>query len=165
LPFHSPERLVLVGQASPKDRETPSQFSFRNFADLRGQTKAFERLAAHYSNLVTLTGQGEAVRLRGGVATADLFPLLGALPALGRTFHPEEDSAGGGPQGHSAILSSGERKTTPGGDERRLRAARPRPVKRSLGRPSAASTFGAAHFKKFNRFIRAMKRRSDRNGS
>src|SRR6185369_4638564 len=49
--------------------------------------------------------QGEAVRLRGVVATADLFPLLGASPALGRTFNPEEDNAGGGAQGYPAILS------------------------------------------------------------
>jgi len=52
-----------------------------------------------------LTGQGEAVRLRGVVATSDLFPLLGASPALGRTFLPEEDNAGGGAQGYPAIFS------------------------------------------------------------
>ena len=105
LPFYSPERLVALGQTDAKDRENLSQFSFRNFADLREQTKAFERLAVYYNNSVTLTGQGDAVRLRAVVATADLFPLLGASPALGRTFLPEEDNAGGGPQGYPAILS------------------------------------------------------------
>jgi len=105
LPFPSPERLVALGQTEAKDRETLSQFSFRNFADLREQSKAFERFAAYYNNSVTLTGEGQAVRLRGIVATADLFPLLGASPALGRTFLPEEDNAGGGPQGYPAILS------------------------------------------------------------
>jgi putative ABC transport system permease protein len=104
LPFDSPERLVALGQTGARDRENLSQFSFRNFADLRDQTKVFERLAAYYSNSVTLTGQGEAVRLRGVVATAELFPLLGASPALGRTFLPEEDNAGGGAQGYPAIL-------------------------------------------------------------
>jgi putative ABC transport system permease protein len=105
LPFYSPERLVALGQTDAKDRENLSQFSFRNFADLREQTKAFERLAAYYNNSLTLTGQGEAVRLRGTVATADLFPLLGASPALGRTFLPEEDNAGSGSQGYPAVLS------------------------------------------------------------
>jgi putative ABC transport system permease protein len=104
LPFHAPERLVAVGQTEARDRENLSQFSFRNFADLREQAKSFERLAAYYNNSVTLTGQGEAVRLRGVVATADLFPLLGASPALGRTFFPDEDHAGGGAQGYPAIL-------------------------------------------------------------
>lgn len=105
LPFYSPERLLVLGQTEAEDRNYLSQFSFRNFADLRQQTKAFERLAAYYNNNMTLTGQGEAARLRATVATADLFPLLGASPALGRTFVPEEDNAGGGGQGYPAILS------------------------------------------------------------
>ena len=105
LPFYSPERLLALGQTEAEDRNYLSQFSFRNFADLRQQTKAFERLAAYYNNNMTLTGQGEAARLRATVATADLFPLLGASPALGRTFLPEEDNAGSGGQGYPAILS------------------------------------------------------------
>src|SRR5262249_31349191 len=105
LPFHAPERLVALGQTEENDRVNLSQFSFRNFADLRDQTKAFEQLAAYYNNSMTLTGEGEAVRLRGVVANASLFPLLGALPARGRTFLPEEDNAGGGSQGYPAILS------------------------------------------------------------
>ena len=72
---------------------------------MRGQTKAFDRLAAYYNDSLTLTGQGEAARLRATIATADLFPLLGASPAIGRTFLPEEDNAGGGRQGYPAILS------------------------------------------------------------
>ncbi len=105
LPFASPKRLVALGQTEAKDRENLSQFSFRNFADLRGQAKAFDHLAAYYGTSLTLTGQGEAVRLRGVVATADLFPLLGATPAMGRTFLPDEDNAGGGAEGYPAILS------------------------------------------------------------
>jgi len=105
LPFPSSDRLVALGQTDARDRENLSQFSFRNFADLRDQTKAFEGLAAYYNNSETLTGQGAAVRLRTVVATANLFPLLGASPALGRTFLPEEDNAGGGGQGYPVMLS------------------------------------------------------------
>jgi putative ABC transport system permease protein len=105
LPFPAPHRLVALGQTEASDREHLSQFSFHNFADLRDQTTSFERLAAYYNNSLTLTGQGEAVRLRGVVATADLFPLLGAAPARGRTFFPDEDHPGGGAQGYPAILS------------------------------------------------------------
>lgn len=104
LPFHSPERLVAVGQTEAEDRGRLFQFSFANFADLREQAPTFEHLAAWYANSMTMTGQGEARRLRGVVATADLFPLLGAAPALGRTFRPEEDQTGGGPEGYPVIL-------------------------------------------------------------
>ena len=74
LPFHAPGRLVALGQTDAADREDLAQFSFRNFADVRQQTKTLEPLAAYYNNSVTLTGQGEAVRLRGVVVTASLFP-------------------------------------------------------------------------------------------
>ena len=102
LPYYSPERLLVLGQTQREDRSNPSQFSFRNFADLRAQTKSFDRLAAYYNNNMTLTGQGEAARLRATVVTADLFPLLGASVTFGRTFLPEEDNAG---HGYPAILS------------------------------------------------------------
>jgi putative ABC transport system permease protein len=105
LPFRSPERLVALGQTTPEGRAALSNFSFRNYSDLREQSKTFERLGAYYNSNLTLTGQGEAARLRVTVATADLFPLLGASPTLGRTFLPEEDNPGGGSAGRPAILS------------------------------------------------------------
>jgi len=63
-----------------------------------------------------MTGQGEAVRVRGVVATADLFPLLGATADLGRSFLPEEDNAGGGAQGYPVILGWGSWQRYFGGD-------------------------------------------------
>jgi putative ABC transport system permease protein len=105
LPFPEPDRVMALGQQTAQNRVALSQFSFRNFADLREQSTSFDRLAAYYNINLTLTGNREAQLLRGAVATADLFPLLGISPALGRTFLPEEDAAGGGPGGRPAILS------------------------------------------------------------
>jgi putative ABC transport system permease protein len=96
LPFADSTRLVALGQTYPSDRAALTQFSFRNFADFRDQSKSFERLAAYYNTNLTITGQGPAMRLRAAVVTADLFPLLGATPALGRVFQPAEDQKGGG---------------------------------------------------------------------
>jgi len=105
LPFASSDRLTALGQTEPQNRDALRNFSFLNFADLRDQSKSFERLAAYYNNGFTLTGQGNATLLRGTVITADLLPLLGVSPALGRSFFPEEDKAGGGSQGRPAIVS------------------------------------------------------------
>src|SRR5687767_2334535 len=105
LRFAEPDDLIAVGQNNSQSRARLSQFSFRNFADFRDQSQSFERLAAYYTTNLTLTGEREAVRLRGTVVTADLFPLLRVSPALGRSFLPEEDGAGGGPGGRPAILS------------------------------------------------------------
>ncbi len=50
-----------------------------------------------------MTGRGEPARLQGAVVTADLFPLLGVAPLLGRHFLPEEDKPSS--TGRVAILS------------------------------------------------------------
>jgi putative ABC transport system permease protein len=105
LPFPASDRLLAMGQNDSSNRASLSNFSFRNFTDVRDQSNAFERLAAYYNSSFTLTGRREAVLLRGAVVTADLFPLLGVSPALGRGFLPEEDKAGGGSEGRPAILS------------------------------------------------------------
>ena len=105
LPFAEPDRLVALGQLTAQNRAALSQFSFRNFADMRDRSQSFDRLAAYYNTNLTLTGDREAQLLRGTVVTADLFPLLNVSPALGRTFLAEEDAAGGGPGGRPAILS------------------------------------------------------------
>lgn len=104
LPFQAPERLVAIGQTDADNRTDLAQFSFRNFDDFRSSTKSLERVAAYYTSNATLTGQGAAVRMRGAVVTSDLFPLLGATPVLGRSFSARDDIAGGGPDGHAAIL-------------------------------------------------------------
>jgi putative ABC transport system permease protein len=105
LPFDAPARIIALGEQRPQNRAALGQFSFRNFDDVRQQTQSFERLAAYYNINLTLTDDREARLLRGTVATADLFPVLGVAPILGRTFLPEEDAAGGGPGGRPAILS------------------------------------------------------------
>lgn len=105
LPFDEADRVMALGQQTAQNRAVLSQFSFRNFADMRDRSQSFDRLAAYYNIHLTLTGDREAQLLRGTVVTADLFPLLGVSPTLGRTFLPEEDAAGGGAGGRPAILS------------------------------------------------------------
>jgi putative ABC transport system permease protein len=92
LPFHEPEQLVRVWRSSAEDDRTA--LSFPDFADIRAKQTVFERMAAWRSSDCTLTGQGDPVNLSGLVVTAELFPLLGVTPQLGRGFTPEEDQAG-----------------------------------------------------------------------
>jgi putative ABC transport system permease protein len=65
--------------------------SYPNFFDLRAQNTAFEHIATYRSGDYIMTGRGEPARLQGAVVTADLFPLLGVQPELGRVFLPDED--------------------------------------------------------------------------
>jgi len=96
LPFTSPGRLVAIGSTTTDDRSRFGSLSYPDFADFKAQQSEFERLATYYTRNLTLKSGSGAVRLEGAVASADLFPLLGVNPILGRAFLPEEDKAGGG---------------------------------------------------------------------
>ncbi|MDQ3258103.1 MAG: ABC transporter permease, partial [Acidobacteriota bacterium] len=103
LPFRDPERLVVVQQA--KEGETGG-VSYPNLLDWREGNTVFESIAVFNPTTLTLTGADDAVRLRGAVASADLFPMLGVTPILGRTFLPEEDRLGGGSGGIRPVVLS-----------------------------------------------------------
>ena len=101
LPVAWPDRLVTVWKVNTKTGGDGVQVSYPDFNDWRAQSQSFEKMAAFRGRDLTVTGMGEAFRLRGATTTSDLFPLLGVAPRLGRVFTPEEDRAGN----HSAILS------------------------------------------------------------
>ncbi len=54
-----------------------------------------EGIAAGTFRSLNLTGMGDPERIAGAAVSANLFPLLGIEPILGRSFLPEEDRAGG----------------------------------------------------------------------
>ena len=91
LPFPDPDSLVTVWETFPKLGHQWGSHSYPNFFDMRSQSTVFERIACYHDSNFVMTGRGEPVRLQGSVGTADLVPLLGVAPVLGRTFHPDED--------------------------------------------------------------------------
>ncbi|MDQ3804727.1 MAG: ABC transporter permease, partial [Acidobacteriota bacterium] len=98
LPFAEPGRVMLVWlkgvEAAGGDRVP---LSVADFLDWRAQNQSFEKVAAFSAGDFNYTGGPTPERVRGAVATADFFDILGARPALGRTFLPEEDSPGANP--------------------------------------------------------------------
>ena len=91
LPFPDPNSLVAVYETNLQRGSDRGSHSYPNFFDVRSQNTVFERVATYRDTNLVMTGRGEPVRLQGTVATADLLPLLGVAPMLGRTFHPDED--------------------------------------------------------------------------
>ena len=91
LPFPDPDSLVAVFETDLQRGQQRGSHSYPNFFDLRAQNTVFERVACYHGANFIMTGRGEPARLQGSVVTADLFPLLGVAPMLGRTFHPDED--------------------------------------------------------------------------
>src|SRR5262244_1942885 len=96
LPFPDPDSLVSVFETDTQRGQIRGSHSYPNFMDLRAQNTVFERVASYHSADYILTGSGEPARLQGSVVTADLFPLLGVPPMLGRTFLPDEEKPGDG---------------------------------------------------------------------
>jgi putative ABC transport system permease protein len=98
-PFAIPDvdRVVMVAETSPQDgaggpRESVSP---ANFLDWKRQTDVFERLAAFQWWDVNLAGVEDPERVSGFLVSADFFPALGVVPALGRAFTAEEETRGG----------------------------------------------------------------------
>src|SRR5262245_4727437 len=92
LPFPEPERLVALWET--RGDASDDTVSYPDFADWRAQQSVFERMAVYRDNTLTLTGETRPAVLRAVTASADLFPLLGAKPLLGRMFLTEEDKPG-----------------------------------------------------------------------
>ncbi|HZD05026.1 MAG TPA: ABC transporter permease, partial [Longimicrobiales bacterium] len=65
--------------------------SWLNFQDWRARNLTFQDVAARTAWFFTLTGQGQAEVLNGLIVSANLLPLMGVEPALGRMFTGEEE--------------------------------------------------------------------------
>ncbi len=89
LPFADSDRLLsIVGVRLNYDRYP---FRIIDFLDYRERNRTFEQLAAYGSFSANLTSEAEPQRLQGVRATSNLFDMLGARAALGRTLLPEDD--------------------------------------------------------------------------
>jgi putative ABC transport system permease protein len=99
LPFHQPQSLVALGEYDIREKADPgteiSSISYLDYVDWRAQNRVFERVAIYTNQSVsTLTDGKEATHVQGEAVSADLFPLLGIQPVLGRAFLPNEDEPG-----------------------------------------------------------------------
>jgi putative ABC transport system permease protein len=111
LPYPHPERLVVLQETSPDNREL--SVSFPDYQDWRKQQTVFDHLALFRRSGLTLTGKGQPERLSGAKASADLFQIFNLTPMLGRVFSDDEDRPGSAP---SVILSYGLWQRLFGGD-------------------------------------------------
>jgi putative ABC transport system permease protein len=94
LPYKDSDRLVVVWDKLFSKGVDELELSPNDFFALRDRNTVFEQMGAvEKTNLNNLTGDGEPLRLEAKSATANLFPMLGIPPLLGRTFTPEEDRA------------------------------------------------------------------------
>ena len=98
LPYPQPDQLMAVETRKARSPEVDDWTSFPDFLDVRQRVRSFSAVAAISPvwSLV-LTGNGDADRLEALFVSAELFPMLGVTPAMGRVFSREEDSIGSRP--------------------------------------------------------------------
>ncbi len=92
LPYPESDRMVAVWDVQPRLDGAPA--SYPEFLDWQEADQIFDDLAAFFSGPVTLTGGDEPERLIGARVSANLLPMLGFTPALGRLFTPEDEPPG-----------------------------------------------------------------------
>jgi putative ABC transport system permease protein len=94
LPFPGGDRLVVLQQSAPQyglDRYSLSEF---NYAFYRDNGQAIEALGAYSGASVTISVNGVSERVAGAEVSHNLFSTMGAVPARGRWFLPDEDRPG-----------------------------------------------------------------------
>jgi len=93
LPFPDPESLVRLceGPRTGGGWGCLNELSPANYRDFKNLSTSFEAMGAFRGEAANLVGGGEPRRLALVRLTADVLPLLGVAPALGRTFTSRAD--------------------------------------------------------------------------
>jgi putative ABC transport system permease protein len=111
LPFPEPDQLVRVIEVLPQY----GRFAVApgTFLDWKQQATAFDRIAAYAGGSATVLWGDGPERIPRAAVSADLFEVLGVLPAHGRTFSAAEDAPG---RNQVVVLSHGLWQRRFGGD-------------------------------------------------
>jgi putative ABC transport system permease protein len=94
LSFPEPDRLVVVNEVNLRQAVEPFELSYLNWRDLQQRNTAFEELGAIEFTGFVLKLNGVPSRVYAVNVSSNLFPLLRANPAQGRTLLPEDDKPG-----------------------------------------------------------------------
>jgi predicted permease len=91
LPYRDPDRLAMIWEdysafGVPKQRVSPG-----TFFDWRRSTQTFAELAGYGAASANLSGTGAPEQALGQRVTANLIPMLGVAPLVGRTFALDEE--------------------------------------------------------------------------
>ena len=90
LPYREPDRLVLIWESI--NGAPQIMVSYPDYVDWRSRSRVFEDIATYNgSDSFNSTGEGDPERIRGGLASGNLFQLLGVNAEIGRVITPADD--------------------------------------------------------------------------
>src|SRR4051812_44405283 len=93
LPYPDADRLVAVYAQNVERGYHGTNISYKDYVSWRDDNQSLAALGMWTWVTKTIT-EGESERVPGASTSANLFPLLGVKPILGRTFLPEEERLG-----------------------------------------------------------------------
>ncbi len=91
LPYHDPDRLVIVWERNTPIGKERDPVAAPNFIDWREQNSTFEDLGAFRFRGFTLTGVEDPEQLRALSMSSGVFRVLGVDAEMGRVFSEEEE--------------------------------------------------------------------------
>lgn len=98
LPYRDADRLLFIWLDRSDVGYPRGPLSWPDLRDLRESSQTCEAFGGIWATgTVALAGDGDPEQLRGGLVTTNFFDVLGAAPALGRTFRPEDAVPGAPP--------------------------------------------------------------------
>lgn len=107
LPFHEPERLVMVWSDNPESGMVRDQCTPGDFFDWKNESRLIESMGFMVNSTTRSRNQmlmldDRPIRIRGRFVSSGFFETLGVAPLLGRTMNDDEDLMGGE---ETAVLS------------------------------------------------------------
>jgi predicted permease len=92
LPFTEPERLVKLWESPPG--YSRMELSPADYRDWKKMSSSFQSMGASRGLSANMIGQGDPEHVEGAALTAEILPMLGVQPIMGRLFTQEEDRPG-----------------------------------------------------------------------
>ena len=113
LPYPDADRLISVSLASPRMRIDDMESAAYFYLTTRDQSRTLAGVGLWNLQAVNVTGREDPQRILALRVTADILPVLGVEPLLGRHFTPADDEPGRRP---TAVLMFGYWQRQFGGD-------------------------------------------------
>jgi putative ABC transport system permease protein len=113
LPYDEPDRIVSVWEQKKQQGMDRIGSSHHNLVYWRQNNKVFECMSGVGNRRVYVTGLDKSYHIKALAVSSCFFSLMGAGPAFGRGFLPEEEQRG---NEHVVVLSYGFWRDRMGGD-------------------------------------------------
>ena len=95
LPFRDADRVVVISERTP---QFPTlSLSAENYRDVCREARSLQACGAFRNFTANMSGGSEPERVPAKMLSANMLPILGVSPVLGRGFSSDEDRAGGAP--------------------------------------------------------------------